>query len=90
MNKDVVPSNLRLKSTFNAKSLQDFVIFSNTATKSRQIKADWTGNPLFTCKNVTLDLKRMLRITKILLCQIQSARKILLSGTQPIQKKPEH
>ena len=45
--------------------------------------SDWTGNPLFTCENVTLDLKRMLRVCNNLLCQIQSARKILLSGNQP-------
>ena len=45
--------------------------------------SDWTGNPLFTCENVALNLNRMLRLTNVLLCQIQSARKILLSGNQP-------
>ena len=40
---------------------------------------DWTGNPLFTCENVALDLKRMLRVSNNLLCQIQSAQKILQS-----------
>ena len=46
--------------------------------------SDWTGNPLLTCEKVALDLKRMLRVSNNLLCQIQSARKILLSGNQPL------
>ena len=45
--------------------------------------SDWTGNPLFTCENVALDLKRMFSVCNNFLCQIQSARKILLSGNQP-------
>ena len=43
-----------------------------------------TGNPLLMCENVTLNLKRMLRVTKILVSKIQSARKILLSRNQPL------
>ena len=39
----------------------------------------WTGNPLFTFENVAFNLTRMLRVTNILLCQIQSAWKILLN-----------
>ena len=46
--------------------------------------SDWTGNPLFTCENAALNLNRMLRVANVLLCQIQSARKILLSGNQPL------
>ena len=42
---------------------------------------------MFTCENVALNLNRMFRVTKILLCQIQSARKILLSGNQPLGQK---
>ena len=48
--------------------------------------SDWTGNPLFTCENVALNLIRMFPMTKTLLCQIQSGRKILLSGNQPTGK----
>ena len=44
--------------------------------------SDWTGNPLLMCENVAVNLNRMLRMTKILLSKIQSARKILLSGTR--------
>ena len=36
------------------------------------------------CENVAVNLNRMLRMTKILLSKIQSARKILLSGNQPV------
>ena len=43
----------------------------------------WTGYPLFTCENVVLNLNRMLRVTNIVFCQIQSAWKILLTGNQP-------
>ena len=39
--------------------------------------SDWTGNLLLTCYNVALNLNRMLRVTNVLLCQIQSAWKIL-------------
>ena len=46
--------------------------------------SDWTGHPLFTCEIVALNLNRMLRVTKTLLCQIQFAQKILLSGNQPL------
>ena len=45
--------------------------------------SDWKGNPLFRCENVALKLNRMLRATNVLLCQIQFARKILLSGNSP-------
>ena len=44
--------------------------------------SDRTGNPLFTCEDVALNLKRMLRMSNNLLCPIQSAWKILLSGNQ--------
>ena len=47
--------------------------------------SDWTGSLLFTCKNVALNLSRMLRVSNVLLCQIQPARKILLSGNQPLE-----
>ena len=46
--------------------------------------SDWTGIPLLTCENVALNLNRMLRVTNVLSFQIQSARKILLSGNQPL------
>ena len=46
--------------------------------------ADWTGNPLFTYENFSLNLNRMLRVTKNLLCQFQSTKKLLLSGNQPL------
>ena len=42
--------------------------------------SEMTGDPLFSCENVALNLNRMSRMTKVLLFQIQSARKILLSG----------
>ena len=45
--------------------------------------SDWKENPWFTCENVALNLKRLLRVSNNLLCQIQSARKILQSGNQP-------
>ena len=45
--------------------------------------SDWTGNPLLMCENVAVNLNKMLRVTKILLSKIQSARKILLSGNHP-------
>ena len=48
--------------------------------------SDWTGNPLFTSEKVALNLNRMLLMTKILLSKIQSARKILLSGNQPLKE----
>ena len=38
------------------------------------------------CENVAVNLNRMLRVTKILLPKIQSARKILLSGNQPLDR----
>ena len=43
--------------------------------------SDWTGNLLFTSENVALNLNSA---TNVLLYQIQSARKILLSGNQPL------
>ena len=46
--------------------------------------SDGTGNPLFACENVALNVKRMLRVSNNLFFQIQSARKILLSGNQPL------
>ena len=45
--------------------------------------SDWTENPLLMCENVAVNLNRMLRVTKVLLSKIQSAWKILLSGSQP-------
>ena len=36
-------------------------------------------------ENVALNLNSMLRVTKYLLCQIQSARTTLLSGNQPLK-----
>ena len=42
-----------------------------------------SGNLLVTWKNVALNLNRMLRVTNILVCKIQSARGVLLSGSQP-------
>ena len=45
---------------------------------------DWTRNPLFVCENDSLNLNRMVCVTNISLCQIQSAWKILLSGKQPL------
>ena len=45
---------------------------------------DWTGNPLLMCENVAMNWNRMLRVSKILLSKIQSARKIVLSGIQPL------
>ena len=44
---------------------------------------NWKGNRLFTRENVGLNWNRMLRVTNIVLCQIQFARKILLGGNQP-------
>ena len=48
---------------------------------------DWTGNPLFACENVAVNLNRLLRMGNISLCKIQSARKIPLSGNQPLGPK---
>ena len=45
--------------------------------------SDWTGIPLLTCENVAFNLKRMLCMNNNILCQIQSTRKIILSGNQP-------
>ena len=42
---------------------------------------------LYMCENVALNLNGMLRLTNVLLCQMQSAQKILLSGNQPIMFK---
>ena len=50
--------------------------------------SDWKGDPLFTCKDVALSLNRMLRVTNNLLCQFQSARKILPSGNHRSQDNP--
>ena len=64
---------------------------SNETNNKVKIKADfhlvefsdWTGNPLITCEHVALNFNSMIEVTSALLCQIQSARKILLSGNQP-------
>ena len=47
--------------------------------------SDWKGNPLFTSENVALNLNTMLPMTKISSSKIHSARKILLSGNQPLE-----
>ena len=44
--------------------------------------SNWAGIPLFTCENVAFNLKRILCMNNNLLCQIQSAQKILPSGNQ--------
>ena len=63
--------------------------------KTNGVKADFhsvefsdrTGNPLFTFENAALNLKRRLRVSNNLLCQIQSTRKILLSENQPLSNR---
>ena len=37
--------------------------------------SDWTGNPLLMCENFAVNLNRMLRVTKVLLCKIWPVRK---------------
>ena len=46
--------------------------------------SDWTGNPLFFCENGAVILNTIPRVTYILFSKIQSARKILRSGNQPL------
>ena len=44
--------------------------------------SDWTGISLFMRESVAVNLNRMLRVTRILLSKIHSARKFLPSGNQ--------
>ena len=48
--------------------------------------SDWTGNPLLMWESVTVNLNRMLRMSKILLSKIQAARKIPPSENQPLRQ----
>ena len=47
--------------------------------------SDWMGNLLFTCEHVALNLNRILHVSNISLCQIQSTRRVLLSVSQPLR-----
>ena len=69
LNKEIITPKVRHKIKTDSHSLE----FS-----------DWTENPLFVSENVAVMLNRMLRVTKNLLSKIQSARKILLRGSQPL------
>ena len=44
--------------------------------------SELTGNPLSPRENIALNLNKILCLTSISFCNIQSARKILLSGNQ--------
>ena len=47
--------------------------------------SDWTGNPLFTCENVALNLNIMLRVTNILLQKNAVRSENPLNGNLPLE-----